>query len=163
MTIIDDTISGDGSHFRRLLPLTEKSPAMFDETFRAGAPDSIPDGHTTGLGLAFPGRWICRPLAWTFQLLFWKGKIFYRDEGRLINLILPFRFRAIPAKVFIGESLFDGKPCVVMDYSEGTPGTRMIRDEIREVEPGVYLGLAYAFQRKVIRFALYDESAEPRR
>src|SRR5207253_1932884 len=56
-------------------------------------------------------------------------------------------FRAIKAQVAYGPSCLDGKPSIIMDYS-GTSRIiwKDVRDEAREVAPGVYLGLM--FKRK---------------
>jgi hypothetical protein len=42
----------------------------------------------------------------------------------------------------------------VLDYSKTSLVAHYIRDEIREVSPGVYLGLVYWGQKKLIHFAL---------
>ncbi len=69
----------------------------------------------------------------------WQGKIF-RDDATMIN-----RFglvRAIPADVYLGESLSDGQPALIFDYS-GSKLWPDVRDEVREVAPGLYLGVMY--------------------
>jgi hypothetical protein len=50
--------------------------------------------------------------------------------------MLPFASR-------FGASLFDGRPTVVIDYdrAENPPWMRRVHDEIRELEPGLFLGL----------------------
>jgi hypothetical protein len=76
------------SSFRRLLRLTALSSRALDDAFSNGKPGVIPDKVTTGIGLAWTGTWISRPLAWFFWL-FWRGKIFDRQSGHVVNRILP--------------------------------------------------------------------------
>jgi hypothetical protein len=73
--------------------------------------------------------------------LLWQGKDF-QDDGLMRNRVCGLRVS--PAKVYVAESWLDGRPSVVMDY-RGMPGLlfRGARDEIREVAPGIYLGLMY--------------------
>jgi hypothetical protein len=98
---------------------------------------------------------------------FWKGKIFDAQEGRLTN-----RFAGIkrfPASMFCGQSLLDSRrESIVLDYNyaDQLPTyvplvdwsmTRYglgIRDEIRMVRPGLYLGRAYIKGTFALNFVL---------
>ena len=151
--------TGASSPFRRLLPLTAQSSRALDDAFAQGKPGVIPDKVTSGIGLAWTGTWISLPLAWFFWLVFWKGKIFDRQGGQVVNRILPFDIAAIRAAVRAGDSTFDGRPCVVIDYSERWLIGRMVRDEIREIEPGTHLGLVFVFGRRVMKFALTEHGS----
>lgn len=89
------------------------------------------------------------------RLLAWSGKEFDAQGRSLRNLISPFSLRAITADVYIGESRLDGRPCIVLDYSKTSRVAGWVRDEIREVEPGLYVGLVYVRSRQVpLRFSL---------
>jgi hypothetical protein len=48
----------------------------------------------------------------------------------------------------------DGREAIVLDYSVSSLPFRAIRDEIREVAPGLYLGVVYWVGTKTINFAL---------
>jgi hypothetical protein len=72
----------------------------------------------------------------------------------LRNKILPFGLNAIIAKVYKGESWLDGKECIVLDYSDTSLVAQWIRDEIREISPGIYLGKVYWGDKRLIDFAL---------
>jgi hypothetical protein len=77
----------------------------------------------------------------------------------LKNRLLLLGTKAIIADVSKGESWFDGKECIVLDYSHTSIVAQWIRDEIREVSPGVYLGLVYwgkekSHAHRLIHFAL---------
>ena len=43
----------------------------------------------------------------------------------------------------MGESWIDGKPALIMDYAETSKLFPAIRDEVREVSPGLYLGVTH--------------------
>ena len=53
------------------------------------------------------------------------------------------------AKVYKEASWFDGKETIVLDYSKTSFVARKVRDEIREVAPGLYLGLVFWEREKV--------------
>ena len=77
-----------------------------------------------------------------------------RKKVVLKNKILPFGLNAIIAKVYKGPSWLDGKECIVLDYSDTSVIAQWIRDEIREIEPGLYLGKVYWDKARLIDFAL---------
>ena len=58
------------------------------------------------------------------------------------------------AKVYKEASWFDGVETIVLDYSKTSFFARHVRDEIREVAPGLYLGLVYFKKDKVLHFSL---------
>jgi hypothetical protein len=87
--------------------------------------------------------------------------VFDPVQGTLRNKISPFGIAAIAARVYKGESFLDGEECIVLDYSRTSSSARWVRDEIREVGPGVYLGIAYLRKVKVVHFCLmFPETAE---
>ena len=79
----------------------------------------------------------------------WEGKSFdtrARKTGHGDNRVrLPFYSgRWFGFRTRIGRSLFDGEDCVLLDYdSASNPRPlRHLRDELREVAPGLYMGPA---------------------
>ncbi len=143
----------------------------------------------------------------------WKGKVFFRDERILRNMIddepairlitdrphppdtnppqtrqVPRdgplgRFRTetvwllFPAKLYCGQSLVDGRrESVIVDYhySDEIEGYRespdslagrgglRIRDEIRMIRPGFYLGRAYTNRAFLLNFTLYNAEVADR-
>lgn len=131
----------------------------------------------------------------------WKGKVFYRQERVLRNMIDkrasvnaflatqkvdPGSLRSIdfqgnqayllfPARLYCGQSLLDGRrESVIIDYAftdeipgyvaavdalGGREGTQ-IRDEIRMVRPGFYLGRAYLSRVFALNFTLRNADVE---
>jgi hypothetical protein len=127
---------------------------QLDEIFRNSPTGNIPQGEGEGVAIIAPGTAVSDEIAWFVNVFTWKGKVFDPVKGELRNKILPLGHKAIVAKVYKDKSWFDQKECVVLDYSKTSLLAHYIRDEIREVSPGVYLGLVYWGQKKLIHFAL---------
>jgi hypothetical protein len=132
------------------LPATD-----LDDLYRSGTVGSIPTGIGRGTAVFAPGRRAGRVLAKITALTAWQGKVIDDDGSHLVNLVSPFRLRAIRAEVYEGESWLDQKRCIVIDYSKTSLVARWVHDEIREVAPGVFLGLVYLRSRRLpLRFVL---------
>ena len=102
-----------------------------------------------------PGRRAGRALAKITAVTAWQGKVIDEDGSHLVNLVSPLRRKAIKAKVYEGDSWLDERRCIVIDYSKTSLIARWVHDEIREVAPGVFLGLVYLRTRRLpLRFVL---------
>ena len=130
------------------------SDEQLDDLFRKSLAGEIPEGEAEGTAIIKPGSDISDDIARFIHLFTWKGKVFDPATGTLKNKILPLGHKAIVAKVYQGESWFDQKPCIVLDYSKTSLLAKWIRDEIREVAPRIYLGIVYWGKKKLIHFAL---------
>lgn len=135
-----------------------KSVEELDEIYSNARPGTIPDGDTRGTAIA---TWsiFAQPIAFLAGLFAWQGKIFdlfcpKGDAGLLVNKITPFSLTFIVAKVYRDNSWLDGKETIVIDYSKTSFFAKKIRDEIREVEPGVYLGKVWWGKKRILDFAL---------
>jgi hypothetical protein len=138
------------------LQLLKKPSAELDALFSASPAGPIPSGEATGTAIACPGTIGGRLLAWLARWFLWQGKIFSPQEGCLRNRITAFSLTAIKARVYPGESWFDGRECIVIDYSETSVIASFVRDEIRLVAPGLYLGQVYFGSRRkpVLKFSV---------
>jgi hypothetical protein len=134
--------------------LLRMSQAQLDELFTASASGQVPDGEATGTAIVAPGTSFSPEIARFISLFAWQGKIFDAEKGVLRNKILPFGLSAIIARVYKEASWLDGKECIVLDYSDTSLVAQWIRDEIREVSPGVYLGKVYWGRQRLIDFVL---------
>jgi hypothetical protein len=56
--------------------------------------------------------------------------------------------------VYKAPSWLDGKECIVLDYSDTSIVAQWIRDEIREIQPGLYLGKVYWEKNRLMDFVL---------
>jgi hypothetical protein len=126
-----------------------------DELFRRSPAGEIPDGEANGQVLiGSENETISDTAAKVAHLIAWQGKVFDREKGELLNKIGPLGLRAIRAKVYKEESWFDGEETIVLDYSDTSLVAHWIRDEIREVAPGLYLGLVFWERDKILHFSL---------
>jgi hypothetical protein len=129
--------------------------SQLEELYQASPAGPIPMGDTMGTAIIAPGTPLVRAMATFVRLFQWQGKVFDPAAGTLRNKITPFGVRAIVAKVYKGTSWIDGNECIVLDYSKTSLIARWVRDEIREVAPGLYLGVALLKGKRVIDFALH--------
>jgi hypothetical protein len=122
--------------------------------FSSGRTGAIPDGRGRGTVLLGTGGIAARAAASVSYALAWRGKVVNARTARLLNILTPFQVKAIEAVVYKQDSWSDGAPCIVLDYSKTSFVARRIRDEIREIAPGVFLGIVFWGRRHVLDFAL---------
>ncbi len=130
------------------------SQAQLDDLFRASPAGDIPDGSANGTAIIAPGTRYSVIIAEVINHFGWQGKVFDAANGFLKNRILAFGVEAIIAKVYQGPSWLDGKPCIVLDYSQTSLVAERVRDEIRVISPGFYLGKVYWGKDRLIDFCL---------
>jgi hypothetical protein len=130
------------------------SQSELDALFTQSPVGNIPDGEAEGTAIVAPGTTFSPTIAQFVSHFAWQGKVFDAKKGVLKNKILPFALNAIIAKVYKGPSWLDGKECIVLDYSDTSIIAQWIRDEIREIEPKLYLGKVYWDKTRLIDFAL---------
>ena len=124
--------------------LMSMSRADLESLYRRSLPGPMPDGEAKGAASLAPGR-NGGAVSSDVMGLFWRGKIFDRASGTLTNRILGMKL--CKAKVYPGQSWLDGKPSIIIDYKGTCLIASGIRDEIRLVAPGLYLGYAYTEDR----------------
>jgi hypothetical protein len=134
--------------------LLEMSPDELDSLFRSSAAGAIPVGRTKGTVLVAPGTEVAWPAKRLIHWLAWRGKIFNPQRGDLLNIVSMFGLKAVRAKVYKDPSWLDQKETIVLDYSKTSRIAHKVRDEIREVSPGVYLGLVYWGRNRILYFTL---------
>ena len=134
--------------------LLEMSPDELDSLFRGSAAGAIPVGRTKGTVLVAPGTEVAWPAKRLIHWLAWRGKIFNPERGDLLNIVSMFGLKAVRAKVYKAASWLDQAETIVLDYSQTSRIAHKVRDEIREVSPGVYLGLVYWGRNRILYFTL---------
>jgi hypothetical protein len=134
--------------------LVEMSQTQLDALFRDSPAGPIPDGEADGTAIIAIDAEISELAAKVINLLVWKGKVFDARQGNLRNMVSPLGIKAVIAEVYRGESWFDGKECIVLDYSKTSLVAHWVRDEIREISPDLYLGIVFWEHDKLINFAL---------
>jgi hypothetical protein len=134
--------------------LLAMSQTQLDDLFRASPAGDIPNGPANGTAIIAPDTRYSVPIAEVINHFGWQGKVFDAANGTLKNRILAFGVEAIIAKVYKGPSWLDGKECIVLDYSQTSIVASRIRDEIRLISPGFYLGKVYWNKDRLIDFCL---------
>ncbi len=134
--------------------LLDMSKAELDDLFHESPAGETPGGDGRGTVVFAPGSRLSEPVARLAYLVAWQGKVFDPGRGELLNKVSPFGVRAIRAKVYKAPSWFDGDESIVLDYSRTSVVAHWIRDEIRNVGPGTYLGIVYLRRARVLRFVL---------
>jgi hypothetical protein len=135
----------------KLMSMTQQE---LDELFKASPAGDIPDGPAKGTAIIAPGTTFTDEIADVINIFGWQGKVFDAKKGFLKNKISIFGIEAIVAKVYKDQSWLDDKECIVLDYSDTSNVAKWIRDEIRQIGPGFYLGKVYWGKKRLIDFCL---------
>ncbi len=123
--------------------LLKMSRAERGELYRKSDAGPIPDGEGRGTAVIGPDSVARRIIAWIARALFWQGKVFDAKRGLLINRVFCLSFKAIKARIYKDSSWLDQRECVILDYSQTSLVACKVRDEMREVAPGLYLGIVF--------------------
>ncbi|MEO8538652.1 MAG: hypothetical protein ABI577_02850 [bacterium] len=134
--------------------LLDMSQSELDDLFRASPAGPIPVGEASGTVIMHPGGALADIIAEASEAFAWQGKVFDPQSKTLRNKVTGAGVAAVVAAVSLGESWFDHRECVVLDYSKTSTLAKAVRDEIREVSPGLYLGIVFIGEHKTINFAL---------
>jgi hypothetical protein len=134
--------------------LMSMSQVQLDDLFKASPTGDIPDGPAKGTAIIAPGTSYTANIAEIINHFGWQGKVFDAKKGVLKNKILAFGLEAVIAKVYQGKSWLDDKDCIVLDYSDTSLIAHWVRDEIRQIGPGFYLGKVYYGKTRLIDFCL---------
>ncbi len=128
--------------------------AELDALFARAEAGPVPDGEYRGTLILPLDAAPLRGAAAMAGRLAWRGKVFGAGARRVTNRVLPFGVRAVTAEVRKAQSWLDGRECIVLDYSRTSLFARGVRDELRLLRPGLYLGRAYWHGLRVADFAL---------
>jgi hypothetical protein len=134
--------------------LLAMSQQELDDLFSASPAGDIPNGQAEGTAIIAPGTHFSAETAVLISHFGWQGKNFDAARGTLTNRILALGVDAIVAQIYKDASWFDGKECIVLDYSKTSLVAEHIRDEIRQIGPGQYLGVVYWDKKRTINFSL---------
>lgn len=141
--------------------LCSMSQSELDDAFRGGPMGDVPNGDASGTVIVAPGTEIEGPVLWLARWLAWQGKVFYRPRGYLLNKVGPLGLHLVKAQVYVAPSWFDNQPAIILDYSKTSLIAHEVRDEIREVSPGLYLGIVFYGSQKTINFVLQFANPNP--
>jgi hypothetical protein len=135
----------------KLLAMSETELA---EVFANAEAGPVPDGEGEGTAIFAPGTPFTPEIAKFVNFFAWQGKIFNPEKMTLVNKITMFGLDAILAHITREPSWIDGKECIVLDYSKTSTVAHWVRDEIRLIAPGFYLGRVFWNKDQLIFFTL---------
>jgi hypothetical protein len=121
--------------------LLRKSGPELDDLYRHGSAVAIPPGRVRGTAILAPGTGRNGLLALGTRAI-WQGKVI--DPGGSVAVNRFFGLPVLRAAVYQDHSWLDGGPALILDYSQTSRVYAQNRDEIRQIAPGLYLGLMYA-------------------
>ena len=137
--------------------------AQLASLYASGASIPIPGGRSRGIALLFPNSGLTPALAQVSRLV-WQGKVVDPARGTLVNRVLGFPL--IPAKVYEGESWFDDGRAIIIDYADTSSSFFFMRDEVRRIAEGLWLGRSYYRSgprgKYVLTFAMDFTATPPR-
>lgn len=145
---------GEASVSMDINTLFQMTQAQLDDLFTKSEAGPIPDGEAKGTAIIAPGTVFTPEIATAVNHFAWQGKTFDGQHGVLRNRIGVLGLNAIVAEVYKGPSWLDQKECIILDYSKTSIVAGWIRDEIRLIAPGFYLGKVYGGKKRLIDFAL---------
>jgi len=135
----------------KLLTMTHTELDHLFESVEAGP---TPSGEGKGTAIIAPGTKFTPEIAEFINVFAWQGKIFNAEKMVLVNKITVFGLDAILARITREPSWIDGKECIVLDYSQTSVVAHWVRDEIRHLGSGLYLGRVYWDKTHLIYFSL---------
>lgn len=131
--------------------LAALSTPQLEQLYRQSAPGPVPSGKVKGRALYPDARFgVARSKA---ARAVWQGKVFRPEDSTAVNRF--FGVRMIEGNVYAGASWLDGGPSMILDYQGTSRLYGNYRDEIRQVAPGLYLGLMYARTEPAPTFKMY--------
>ena len=131
--------------------LATLSSAQLEALYRQGSQGAVPTGKVQGLAL-YPESRFPRAKAKAARVA-WQGKVFDPQTNTATNRF--FGLRAIKGNVYAGQSWLDGAPSMILDYQNTSKIYGNYRDEIRQIAPGLYLGLMYDRTTNPPAFKMY--------
>ena len=144
------TMAGEQLRVADLLRLQQRE---LDALFRRAAASPVPDGEMRGTFLPLPGTRL-GPIAARLGRLAWRGKVFDPATMTMRNRVTPLGLQAVTARIRHGNSWLDGEPCIILDYADTSIIAKPVRDELRCLQPGLYLGKAHVGGLWICDFAL---------
>lgn len=122
-----------------------------EQLYRQAGVGAVPQGYVRGRAIYCSDQKLSGARSAVTHVL-WHGKEFHAD-CTLVNQWCGFK--AIRARVYHGPSWLDGGPSIIMDYCGTSRVWADVRDEIREVAPGLYLGIMYRRRQPQPEFKMF--------
>ncbi len=137
-----------------LAQLLKLKQGELDELFANAEPGPIPNGEGKGIALIAPDTIFSKEVAEMINIFIWKGKVFKAEKKLLVNEVTTFAIQAVVAEIRYEPSWVDGNKCIVLDYSRTSAIAHWVRDELRYLGNGLYLGVVFWDKDRLFDFAL---------
>lgn len=143
--LITWALAGGSGDLGGARPLTVDDLAGMDESalhavYRGSGAGSMPQGRLKGTVIPIPGTKMADARRKAGKLV-WQGKRIAPDGTSIKNRF--FGLPGVPGRLGTGTSWVDSRPSIIIDYKETSWIYRKYRDEIREVSPGLFLGVMH--------------------
>ena len=141
-----------------LQDLTTMSQTELDDLFRRAPLGEIPDGDAERHGHRRARHRARRthPALGALARLAGQGRL--PAAGLSVQQGRPTRLAPGQGARVRRAELVRRQPAIILDYSKTSLIAHKVRDEIREVSPGTFLGIVYFGTRKTINFVLQFNS-----
>jgi hypothetical protein len=120
--------------------LSHFNSVLLDDLYASGEAVPLPTGLARTIALPFPDSGFTPVLSVATRAI-WQGMSVDADQARLVNRVLGFS--VVPARIYEGESWFDDRAATIVDHAETSATFRNMRDEIRRIADGLFLGRTY--------------------
>jgi hypothetical protein len=120
--------------------LCRLTPADLHALYRTLPPAPMLMGRVKGRAFIRPGKALAVPMSRASRAV-WQGKTIRPGETTAINRF--FGLPMIRGNLYPGSSWLDGGPALILDYEGTSRIYAKNRDEMRQVAPGLILGLMY--------------------
>lgn len=120
--------------------LSKMNSSQLEDLYRNGKIFEPTDGYLKGKAFPKPDK-LGHQLRSEAIGTIWKGKNIYAKDAIMLNQV--GKKQIVAASISKEESWLDGKPSVIFDYATGPKWAQKARDEVREISPGLYLGIMY--------------------
>ena len=147
----DEPTPMQAAAIRTIDDLVNLSAPQLDQLYRQSPPGPVPAGRVNGRAL-YPDARFPRARSRAARIA-WQGKVFRPESSTAVNRF--FGVRAVKGNVYSGASWLDGGPSMILDYEGTSRIYNNYRDEIRQVAPGLYLGLMYDRTTSPPTFKMY--------
>jgi hypothetical protein len=132
--------------------LIRMSCAELNQLYMASPAAPMPQGKVRGRAIISPGSKFA-PILSAGARAMWQGKVFCPEECIAVNRF--FGVRAVKGRLYYAPSWMDGGCSLILDYEDTSLVYRQYRDEIRQIAPGLLLGVMYARTTPEPKFKMY--------
>ncbi len=134
--------------------LLAMSQQQLDDIFGSSPAGDVPSGEAQGTAIIASGTVFSSEIAEVISLFGWKGKTFDAVHGTLRNRLLAFESTPSSPRSTKAPAGSTARSASCSITRRTSTVASHIRDEIRQIGPGMYLGIVFWDKKRTIHFAL---------